>query len=133
MVGTFKFEVVSPERILLSNDAEQVVAPGSEGEFTVLPGHAPVISLLRPGVIDVQLPEAKVQRLFVKGGFVEVEPERMTILTPRAIDLATMDAATIAEELRGAEEEFTNAKDDAGKRAAFAAVEQLKALQARKS
>ena len=133
MVGTFKFEVVSPERILLSDDAERVVAPGSEGEFTVLAGHAPIITLLRPGVIDVQLPEAKVQRMFVKRGFAEVEPDRMTILTPRAIDLAAMDAFTIAEELRVAEDELTNAKDDAARRAAFAAVEQLKALQARKS
>ena len=57
MAGTFKFELVTPERILFSEDAAQVVVPGVEGEFTVLAGHAPVISTLRPGVVDATLAE----------------------------------------------------------------------------
>ena len=59
MAGTFKFELVTPERMALSEDVGQVVVPGVEGDFTVLPGHAPVISALRPGIIDVTLPDAR--------------------------------------------------------------------------
>ncbi len=80
---TFKFELVSPERLLLSEDVEQVVVPGSEGDFTVLAGHAPVLSTLRPGVMDVKLPGGKAKRLYVKAGFAEVDPESLTVLAQR--------------------------------------------------
>ena len=76
MAGTFKFELVTPERMVLSQDASQVVVPGVEGEFTVLPGHAPVISALRPGVVDATLGDARNIRVFVKGGFAEVDADR---------------------------------------------------------
>ena len=96
MAGTFKFELVTPERMALSEDAAQVVVPGVEGEFTVLPGHAPVISALRPGVIEVSLPDASKTRIFVKGGFAEVDADHLTVLAERALD--AMDADTIAAE-----------------------------------
>ena len=67
MAGTFKFELVSPERVLLSEDAEQVVVPGADGDFGVLVGHAPLVSTLRPGMLEVLLPGKK-RRVFVKGG-----------------------------------------------------------------
>ena len=128
MAGTFKFELVTPERMALSQDAAQVVVPGVEGEFTVLPGHAPVISALRPGVIDVTLPDAGHTRIFVKGGFAEVNADRLTVLAERAIDVAAMDAAAIATELETAETELASASDDATRLAAAAAVERLRAL-----
>ena len=68
MAGTFKFELVSPERILMSVEAEQVIVPGAEGQFTVLEGHAPVVSTLLPGVIHVTTPSSK-QAIFVRFGF----------------------------------------------------------------
>ena len=128
MAGTFKFELVTPERMALSEDATQVVVPGIEGEFTVLPGHAPVISALRPGVIEVALPDARTTRIFVKGGFAEIDADRLTVLAERALDVAAMDAATIAAEVEAAEADLAAASDDGARLAAAAAVERLRAL-----
>jgi F-type H+-transporting ATPase subunit epsilon len=128
MAGTFKFELVTPERMALSEDVAQVVVPGVEGEFAVLPGHAPVISALRPGVIDVTLPDARRTRLFVKGGFAEIDGDRLTVLAERAVDVETMDAATVAAELEAAEADLAAASDDASRLAAASAVERLRAL-----
>ena len=128
MAGTFKFELVTPERMALSEDAAQVVVPGVEGDFTVLPGHAPVISALRPGVIDVTLPDARKTRIFVKGGFAEVDGDHLTVLAERALDVEAMDAATVAAELEAAEADLASAADDASRLAAASAVERLRAL-----
>jgi len=129
MAGTLKFELVTPERMALSQDATQVVVPGLEGDFTVLPGHAPVISALRPGVVDVTLPDASKARIFVKGGFAEVNPQHLTVLAERALDVEAMDAGTIAAELAVAEADFAAAADDTARLAAAAAVAQLRGLQ----
>jgi F-type H+-transporting ATPase subunit epsilon len=126
MAGTFKFELVTPERMALSEDVAQVVVPGVEGEFTVLPGHAPVISALRPGVIEVVLPDASKTRIFVKGGFAEVDADHLTVLAERALAVEAMDTAA---ELEAAEAELAAASDDAGRLAAAAAVERLKTLR----
>jgi F-type H+-transporting ATPase subunit epsilon len=128
MAGTFKFELVTPERMALSEDVGQVIVPGVEGDFTVLPGHAPVISALRPGIIDVTLPDARKTRIFVKGGFAEVDSDRLTVLAERALDVEAMNAATVAAELEAAEAELASAADDASRLAAAAAVERLRSL-----
>jgi F-type H+-transporting ATPase subunit epsilon len=128
MAGTFKFELVTPERMALSEDAAQVVVPGVEGDFTVLPGHAPVISALRPGIIDVTLPDARKTRIFVKGGFAEVDGDHLTVLAERALEVEAMDAATVAAELATAEADFASATDDAARLAAASAVERLRGL-----
>ena len=129
MAGTFKFELVTPERMVLSQDASQVVVPGVEGAFTVLPGHAPVISALRPGVVDATLGDARTIRVFVKGGFAEIGADRVTVLAERALNVEAMDAATISQELQAAEADLAAATGDTEKLAAASAVEQLKALQ----
>lgn len=129
MAGTFKFELVSPERILLSTDAEQVVLPGMEGDFTVLTGHAPVISTLRPGVLDVALIGGR-KRIFVKAGFAEVDADRLTVLAQQAVDVDELAGSRLTEELRIAEAELSGARDDAEKAAAEGVIEQLKRLQA---
>jgi F-type H+-transporting ATPase subunit epsilon len=129
MAGTFKFELVTPERMLLSEDAAQVVVPGVEGEFTVLAGHAPVVSALRPGVVNATLGDAGSKRVFVKGGFAEVDAERLIVLADRAIDLDAIDATGIAAELQAAEAELAAATTDATRLAATSAVEYLRALQ----
>ena len=111
MASTFKFELVSPEKVLMSGDASEVLLPGAEGDMTILPGHAPVISTLRPGVLDVVLGGTKA-RVFVKSGFAEVDPDRVTVLAEKAWDLAEFDAARISSELAGAETELAEAADD---------------------
>ena len=129
MAGTFKFELVSPERVLVSIDADQVVVPGSDGEFAVLAGHAPVIATLRPGVLDVTAGGTK-RRLFVKSGFAEVDPTRLTVLAQKAYDVDELSSAVIAEELKAAEAELAAAKDDDAKRMADTLVTELKRLRA---
>jgi F-type H+-transporting ATPase subunit epsilon len=130
MAATFNFELVTPERLLLSGAAEQVVVPGAEGDFAVLAGHAPVISTLRPGILEITL-EAGKQRVFVKKGVAEADPDRLTVLAQTAIAVADLDAAQIAAELKSAEAELAEAKDDQSKRMAEMLVDLLKRLQAK--
>jgi F-type H+-transporting ATPase subunit epsilon len=129
MADTFKFELVTPERMLMSQDAARVVVPGMEGRFTVLPGHAPVISALRPGMIDIALADSRSMRVFVKGGFAEVDAASVTVLAERAWDVEAMDQATISAELQAAEADLAAAGSDAARLAAASAVDQLRALQ----
>ena len=128
MAEPFQFDLVSPERLLLSEKVEQVVVPGSEGYFTVLKGHAPFMSTLRPGVLDVTRGTG-VERIFVRGGFADVNAEGLTILAERALPLAEVDAAALVEEVRNAEEDVADAKDGAAKDAAELRLNQLKEVQ----
>lgn len=130
MAGTFKFELVSPERILLSIDADQVVVPGADGDFAVLAGHAPVISTLRPGVIDVTAGGTK-RKLFVKSGFCEAGSARLTVLAEKAYDVDDMSPSLVASELKAAEAELASAKDDSAKMMASTLVQELKRLPVR--
>ena len=129
MAGTFKFELVTPERMVVSEEAAQVVVPGTEGAFTVLPGHAPVISALRPGVIDATLGDGRNVRAFVKSGFAEVDADHLVILAERALNVEKMDASTISEEIETAEAEFGSASGDTERMAAAHAIEELKSLR----
>jgi F-type H+-transporting ATPase subunit epsilon len=130
MAQTFNFEVVTPERLLLSGEAEQVVVPGEEGDFAVLAGHAPVISTLRPGVLEITRAEGK-QRIFVKKGVAEADPRRLTVLVQTAVPVDQLDAHRIGAELKAAEAELAEAKDDQAKRMAELMIDTLKRLQAR--
>lgn len=130
MVATFNFELVTPERVLLSGAAEQVVVPGAEGDFAVLAGHAPVISTLRPGIIEITLTDGK-QRVLVKKGVAEADPERLTILAQTAVAVESLNAAAIAAELKAAEAEVAEAKDDESRRMAEILVDLLKRMQVR--
>ena len=82
MADLLKFELVSPERLLSSAKVAMVVVPGSEGDFGVLPGHAPMMSTIRPGIIEVYATEGSTPsaRYEIEGGFAEVSPEGLTIL-----------------------------------------------------
>ncbi len=103
------FELASPEALLVSTEVDMVVVPGSEGDFGVLPGHAPFISTVRPGVIDVYQGEHVDQRLFVAGGFAEVSGQRCTVLSGEASPLEDIDRATVEARLKAAEEELRDA------------------------
>jgi len=112
MADTFTFELVSPEKLLISEDVESVLVPGSEGDYQVLPNHAPVLSTLRAGLLDVVLPGGKERRIFVRGGFAEVGPDSLTVLAQNAIDSADLNKASLAQEIKNAEEDVSDAKDD---------------------
>jgi F-type H+-transporting ATPase subunit epsilon len=129
MAGTFKFELVSPERILLSVDAEQVELPGGDGDFTVLPGHAPVISTLRPGTILTRTKEGK-KSIFVKSGFVEVRPDSVVVLADNAFVTDEVDVRHIEDELKSTEAALEGAKDDEARRHLGMAIEQMRAIAA---
>ena len=129
MADTFTFELVSPERLLISEDVESVVVPGSEGDFQVLANHAPVLSTLRAGLLDVVLPDGKERRIFVRGGFAEAGPESLTVLAQTAIDSADLNKAALAQEIQNAEEDVSDAKDDQTRDKAQDKLDQLKLIQ----
>jgi len=99
-MAAFYFELVSPERLLFAGDVEAVVVPGSEGAFTVLKDHAPVMAVLRPGIVEVDESQTKKQRLFVRGGFADVSSHGLTILAEQAIPVEELDAAKIDAQIR---------------------------------
>jgi F-type H+-transporting ATPase subunit epsilon len=129
MAQTFTFELVSPERVLLSGEAEQVQLPGAEGDMTVLPGHAPLISTLRPGVVEVVLGGSR-SSVFVRQAFAQVEPERVTVLAEKAYSVAELTGAALSDELSKAEADLAAAKDDAERLVANQAIDVLSRLKA---
>jgi F-type H+-transporting ATPase subunit epsilon len=129
MASTFKFELVSPERILLSVDADQVELPGGEGDFTVMPGHAPVISTLRPGTINARMGADK-KAIFVRSGFAEVLPDSVVVLADQAFMLDDVSVAHLEGELKAAEAGLASATDDDARRNSGSAVEQLRGILA---
>ena len=112
MADTFTFELVSPEKLLISEDVESVLVPGSEGDFQVLANHAPVLTTLRAGLLDVVLPGGKERRIFVRGGCAEAGPASLTVLAQNAIDSADLNKTALAQEIKNAEEDVSDAKDD---------------------
>jgi F-type H+-transporting ATPase subunit epsilon len=104
MADLLHFELVSPERLLSSGQVAMVVVPGTEGDFGVLPGHAPVMSTIRPGAIAIYDTDSTVlsRRIFVDGGFAEVTPQGLTILAEAAIPIGEIDPATVATDLAAA-------------------------------
>lgn len=127
MAETFKFELVSPERILMSVDAEEVIVPGSEGQFTVLSGHAPVISTLTPGVLHATLPDSK-KGIFVRSGFAEVTPEKLTVIVEKAFVVDEVDTRHIDDELKAVQDALDSEDDDEAKRHLTTAIAELREL-----
>lgn len=124
------FELVSPERLLMSEDVAEVDIPGTEGDMGILPGHAPVLTTLRPGVVTVSRESGEKDRIFVRGGFAEVNPQGLTVLAETALPLSELDAATLAQHVKNLEEDVADAQDDEARRRAQEALDHLKALQA---
>lgn len=130
MADKILFELVSPAKLLSSSPAEMVVVPGAEGDFGAMPHHAPFISAIRPGVIDVYEDGKVVNRIFVAGGFSEVTPERVTVLAEEAFPLseATKDGA--AARLVDAKAAVDAAKTDLEKTTAAFKMAAAEALHA---
>jgi len=103
MADRVQFELVTPERLLLSEMVEMVVVPGTEGNFGVLPGHAPLISSIRPGTIDIYEGQTVTRRIFVVSGLAEVTPERCTVLADEALPPDELDRSAIESELQTVE------------------------------
>ena len=112
MANTIAFDLVSPDRLLVSTEAEMVVVPGTEGDFGAMAGHQPMISALRPGVVAVHNGGSIGDRYFVRGGFVEVTNERCTILAEEAIPVADLDREAIEQRIKDAEEDLADAVSD---------------------
>ena len=132
MADKLALELVSPERLLVSTEADMVVVPGGEGDFGVLAGHAPVISSVRPGVIEVHDDGKAPERIFITGGFAEVTPEGLTILAEEAVPVTEMDREVLEQRLKDAQEDLEDAETDDATHKAQATIallsEMLKAV-----
>ncbi len=102
----FEFEVVSPERLVLSEPVDMAVIPGAEGDFGVLAGHSLLVSTLRPGVIEVWQGEQVTNRLFVAGGFAQVTDMRCTVLADTATPVGEIDAVAAQADYERAKAEL---------------------------
>ena len=129
MADKLNFALVSPERELFHGEVDHVVIPGSEGEFGVLPAHAPVMSVVKPGALRVFNDGAE-RRIFVNGGFADVTPEGLTVLAEEAIDLADIDPAKLEQDLKDAAEDVRDATNDAKRDAAQRNLQKLETIRA---
>lgn len=125
-MATFPFELVSPERVLFSGEATQVVVPASEGEITVLANHAPFMSALRSGVVTID----NGQRLFVRGGFADVSAAGLTVLAEQAVPLDEINAEALSGQIRNAEEDLRDAKTDEARARAQGKLDGLNSMMA---
>ena len=123
------FELVSPEQLLLAGEADMVSLPGTEGDMGILPGHAPLITSLRPGVIEVDgIADADDRRIFIAGGFAEVANDRLTVLAEEAIPLSQVNRADLDQRIKNAQEDVEDAKDDDSRRRAQQRLDNLRNL-----
>ncbi|MTJ82130.1 MAG: F0F1 ATP synthase subunit epsilon [Telmatospirillum sp.] len=130
MAGKVQFELVSPERLLFSEPVDMVVVPGSEGDFGALPQHAPMLTSMRPGVIDVYEAGVVTNRIFVAGGFAEVTEEGLTVLAEEAIPVADIDPQSISTRLKAAERAIEEADSDRARAEAERSLAVAKAFEA---
>jgi F-type H+-transporting ATPase subunit epsilon len=129
MADTIAFDLVSPERLLLSTDAEMVTVPGTDGYMGVMAGHMSLISTLRPGLIDV-LKGGKDTRYFIRGGFAEVNAEKITVLAEEAIPMSEFALETLDQRIRDAEEDLAAAKTDDERHKAAGILDDLRLVRA---
>ncbi|MAW88897.1 MAG: F0F1 ATP synthase subunit epsilon [Phyllobacteriaceae bacterium] len=129
MAQSFKFELVSPERLLVSEDVESVVVPGVDGDMTVMANHAPLMTSIRPGVVTVNTAAGKTDRYVIFGGFADVMPESCTVLAEASVHVDNIDKADIERRIAEAREDLADAQDDDGKQRAQEFLDQLTTLQ----
>jgi F-type H+-transporting ATPase subunit epsilon len=128
-MATFHLDLVSPEKLLFSGEVEQVDVPGSEGDFGVLAGHAPLIATMRPGILTVYR-SGEALKIVVNGGFAEVAPSGLTVLAEQAVPAQDFDPTVLTGEIRSTEQNAAAAKNDSQRDKLTHRVDQLKALQA---
>ena len=129
MTDKIAFDLVSPERLLLSDSADMVTVPATEGYMGVMAGHAPVVTTLRPGMIDV-LKDGTDSRFFIRGGFTEISATKITVLAEEAIPMTELDLAVLDQRIKDAQEDEIAAKTDSDRQAAAQRVDDLKLVKA---
>ncbi len=130
MAEPFQFDLVSPETLLMSDPVEQVTVPGADGQFTVLKGHAAFLSTLKPGILDITAEDGSSQRIYVRGGFADVNTNGLTVLAEQAMPMEEVNAEIMAQQITDAQEDLADAGDDAEKRAiAQKQLDDLKDIQ----
>jgi F-type H+-transporting ATPase subunit epsilon len=128
-MATFHLDLVSPEKLLFSGDVDQVDVPGSEGDFGVLAGHAPLIATMRPGILTVYR-SGEALKIVVNGGFAEVAPNGLTVLAEQAVPAQDFDPTILTGEIKSTEQNAAAAKNDSQRDKLTHRVDQLKALRA---
>ncbi len=128
-MATFHFELVSPEKLLFSGEVEAVVVPGIEGEFTVMKDHAPVMTVLKAGIVQIDETSSKKTRLFVRGGFADIAGGGLTLLAEYSAPLEQFDAAQLAIQIKNAEDDLADAKSEETINAAAEKLAQLNELK----
>ncbi|MEP2942332.1 MAG: F0F1 ATP synthase subunit epsilon [Hyphomicrobiales bacterium] len=128
MANAFTFELVSPEKLVFSGNATEVMVPGTEGYFTVMKDHAPFISTVKPGVVEAKLESGEDMKVFVPGGLADVSPSGFTLLAELATPVADIDADFITGQIDAAEEILASASDEK-KQSAQEKVDQLKEVK----
>jgi F-type H+-transporting ATPase subunit epsilon len=129
MAAKISFDLVSPEKLLLSAEADMVTVPGTEGYMGVMAGHAPVVTTLRAGMIDVNA-DGKDDRYFIRGGFAEIGPAKITVLAEEAIPMTELDLAVLDQRISDAQEDELAADNDADRMRAAQLVDDLKLVRA---
>ncbi len=130
MAQSFAFELVSPEKLVLSEQAMQVVVPGTEGYFTVMANHAAVIAMIKPGVVEITLESGDEKRMLVRGGFADVSPDGLTLLTEYVCDLANFDLEELDQQIKNAGEDVSDAQTDEKRDKAQLLLNQLEEAKA---
>jgi F-type H+-transporting ATPase subunit epsilon len=128
-MAALHFDFVSPESVLFSGDVDQVDLPGAEGDMGILPGHAPLVTVLRPGIVTVFRDSTRLP-IVVIGGFAEVSPAGLTVLADRAVPRDNFDTAILAAEIKDAEEDVADTADEHQRDKFARRLDQLKSLQA---
>ena len=112
MADKIAFELVSPDRLLISEDVDMIVVPGTEGDFGVLLGHQPMISTVRPGILEVQNSGGEDRRIFVSGGFAEITSDRCAVMTEEAVPVEDLKRGDLEQRIKTAEEDVQEARSD---------------------
>ena len=129
MADSFKFELVSPERLLISEEVEQVIIPGAEGEMTVMASHAPVMTTIKPGVVTVKPASGSEQRYVVFGGFAAVVPQGCTLLAESAVPVGEFDRAELEKRIDAARRDAESTENDEARSRAELYLNQLTTLE----
>ncbi|MBO6540070.1 MAG: F0F1 ATP synthase subunit epsilon [Rhizobiaceae bacterium] len=129
MAESFKFELVSPERLLISEEVEQVIIPGAEGEMTVMASHAPVMTTIKPGVVTVKPASGSEQRYVVFGGFADVVPQGCTLLAESAVPVGEFDRAELEKRIEAARRDAESTENDEARSRAELYLNKLTTLE----
>lgn len=115
MADSFNFELVSPERLLLSESASEVIIPGADGEMTVMANHAPVMTNVKPGIVEVKSASGSSNRYVVFGGFADILPDGCTVLAESAVHVDDIDREALEKRIQNTREDLQDARTDADK------------------